>query len=56
MDTLGNKFTNFNKNNKERITLYIPKVLRLAIDSNRKDVPRSKFVIRILEKHFNLGA
>jgi hypothetical protein len=47
---------NLNKNDYERVSIYIPKILRQAIDLKRKDVPRSKFVLRILEQHFSLGA
>jgi hypothetical protein len=39
----------------DRISLYIPKTISNTIDLKRVDVPKSKFIQRIIEKHFNLG-
>ena len=38
----------------ERISLYIPKNIGEIIDTKKSDIPRSKFIQRIIEKHFNL--
>jgi hypothetical protein len=38
----------------ERISLYIPKTISQEIDLKRADIPRSKFIQRIIEKYFNL--
>jgi hypothetical protein len=39
----------------ERVSLYVPKRMYEVIDAERIDVPRSKFILRILEKHFSFG-
>ena len=43
-----------NKKVHKRISLYIPKNVYQIIDLKRADIPRSKFIQRIIEKHFNL--
>jgi hypothetical protein len=40
----------------EKISLYIPQNISKTIDLTRADVPKSKFIQRIIEKHFNLEA
>ena len=42
------------KKNYDRISLYIPKDISKTIDLKRTDIPRSKFIQRIIEKHFIL--
>jgi hypothetical protein len=45
-----------NKKFFKRTSLYIPKELIEEIDLRRQDVPRSKFVLKILEKYWkNIG-
>jgi hypothetical protein len=39
----------------ERISSYIPESMRVTIDTKRSDIPRSRFILRILEKHLNRG-
>ena len=38
----------------DRISLYIPKTISKTIDLKRTDVPKSKFIQRIIEKHLDL--
>jgi metal-responsive CopG/Arc/MetJ family transcriptional regulator len=38
----------------ERISIYVPKALLQSIDQKREDVPRSKFVLRIIEQYLKL--
>jgi hypothetical protein len=35
----------------ERVSLYIPKRIYEEIDTKRVDIPRSKFILRILEDY-----
>jgi len=42
---------NKNKKVQERISLYIPKGVYTKIDAQRVDIPRSKFILRIIEKY-----
>lgn len=44
------------KKDNERISLYIPKTMSQTIDLLRSDIPKSKFIQRIIEKHLKLEA
>jgi hypothetical protein len=35
----------------ERVSLYVPETVYKEIDAKRVDIPRSKFILRILEKY-----
>lgn len=35
----------------ERVSLYIPKKIYKEIDTKREDIPRSRFILRILENY-----
>lgn len=37
----------------EIITVYIPSALRRKIDIERGEIPRNRYVLRILEKYHN---
>lgn len=39
----------------ERVSLYIPRKVYQEIDKERSDIPRSKFILRILEQYFKRG-
>ena len=45
---------NDNKKVHQRVSLYIPKSIIQTIDLARSDIPRSKFIQRIIEKQFDL--
>jgi hypothetical protein len=38
----------------ERVSLYIPQDISKTIDLQRNDIPKSKFIQRIIEKHFDI--
>lgn len=37
---------------KTSISIFIPNDLRMKIDSERGDIPRSKFIVRMIEQHY----
>lgn len=37
----------------ERVSLYIPETIYNEIDTKREDIPRSKFILRIIENYLN---